>query len=323
VAYLIGTDEAGYGPNLGPLVISATAWQVPDAVRGGDLAALLGDVFVASPAQMARHGRPCVAIGDSKVLYQSGKGLRHLERGLWAALGLLGHAPRTGRDVWRLLAPDAARHQQASPWDADYDPAVPLDADPAEIAALGPVIVAALERTGVRLLAMRSRAVFPEAFNRLVAQYGSKGTALSNLTLQLAAELIEPLGPGPISVCCDKHGGRDRYQELLTAHFPPALVEIYGESRDHSLYRFGPPQRRIEFRFQARGESFLPTALASMASKYLRELAMRAWNEFWCSRVAGLRPTAGYPEDAKRFKAQIAAVQAELGIDDHRVWRVR
>jgi hypothetical protein len=60
-----------------------------------------------------------------------------------------------------------------------------------------------------------------------------------------------------------------------------------------------------------------------MASKYLRELAMRAWNEFWCSRVAGLRPTAGYPEDAKRFKAQIAAVQAELGIDDHRVWRVR
>ena len=28
--YLIGTDEAGYGPNLGPLVIAATAWQVPD-----------------------------------------------------------------------------------------------------------------------------------------------------------------------------------------------------------------------------------------------------------------------------------------------------
>ena len=28
--YLIGTDEAGYGPNLGPLVISTTAWRLPD-----------------------------------------------------------------------------------------------------------------------------------------------------------------------------------------------------------------------------------------------------------------------------------------------------
>ena len=35
MTYLIGTDEAGYGPNLGPLVISATVWQVPDGVRGG------------------------------------------------------------------------------------------------------------------------------------------------------------------------------------------------------------------------------------------------------------------------------------------------
>ena len=28
--YVIGTDEAGYGPHLGPLVISATLWQLDD-----------------------------------------------------------------------------------------------------------------------------------------------------------------------------------------------------------------------------------------------------------------------------------------------------
>ena len=25
---VIGTDEAGYGPNLGPLVVAATAWRI-------------------------------------------------------------------------------------------------------------------------------------------------------------------------------------------------------------------------------------------------------------------------------------------------------
>ena len=33
ITYLIGTDEAGYGPNLGPLVISTAVWQVPHGVR--------------------------------------------------------------------------------------------------------------------------------------------------------------------------------------------------------------------------------------------------------------------------------------------------
>ncbi len=37
MAYLIGTDEAGYGPNLGPLTISASVWQVADADGGEDL----------------------------------------------------------------------------------------------------------------------------------------------------------------------------------------------------------------------------------------------------------------------------------------------
>ena len=60
-----------------------------------------------------------------------------------------------------------------------------------------------------------------------------------------------------------------------------------------------------------------------MASKYLRELAMQALNEFWCARVDDLKPTAGYPQDAKRFKAAIAAVQAELEIEDRLLWRSR
>jgi hypothetical protein len=323
VGYLVGTDEAGYGPNLGPLVISATVWQVPDTLRCGDLAALLADVIVSSPAQIPIHGRPCVAIGDSKVLYQSGKGLQHLERGLWAAMALLGHEPGTWREVWQLLAPEAIDHQRAAPWHADYDTPVPLDINLSELPLLVAALADAMGRRGVRLAAIRSRAIFPDLFNRLVRQHGSKGSALSSVTLDLAAEVMAPLEAGPITVICDKHGGRNRYRDLLAASFPDCLVEVYAEGRDSSFYRFGPRHRRVEFRFEAKAEAYLPTALASMASKYLRELAMRAWNQFWCSRVAGLRPTAGYPEDARRFRDEIAVMQAELGISDELTWRER
>jgi ribonuclease HII len=79
----------------------------------------------------------------------------------------------------------------------------------------------------------------------------------------------------------------------------------------------------VEIRFCAGGEAYLPVALASMISKYLRELAMQAFNQFWIRHLPELRPTAGYPGDSQRFKRDIASVQASLGIDDRMLWRDR
>jgi hypothetical protein len=131
------------------------------------------------------------------------------------------------------------------------------------------------------------------------------------------------LPDGPIALVCDKHGGRNRYGPLLAQHFPDWLVEVRGEASQRSIYRFGPPQRRIEACFRTNAESCLPAALASMASKYLRELAMRALNDYWRRCVPGLRPTAGYPQDAKRFRLDIAEAQAKLNIDERVLWRMR
>jgi len=172
-------------------------------------------------------------------------------------------------------------------------------------------------------MAMQSRAVFEAAFNELVEEHGSKGTALSHQTLVLAAQLVDGLPPGPVSLICDKHGGRNRYAPLLAAHFPEWLIEVRGEGRRRSSYRFGPAERRVDVCFRAEGESCLPAALASMASKYLRELAMRALNDYWRGRVPNLHPTAGYPQDAKRFRADIAETQRELHIADRVLWRMK
>lgn len=319
--YLLGTDEAGYGPNLGPLVVSATVWEVPDGTSDDDLRRRLAPVVASSPGRRNAAGPARVVLGDSKVLYQSGKGLQHLEYGLWAAMGLLGHRPSSWREVWEVLAPGSVAHREPVPWFCNYDVPAPLDADHERLSSVTETFGRGMREADVRLVAMESRAIFPEQFNHLLTRRESKGALLSHVTLELAAAMIARLPAANISVVCDKHGGRNRYQPLLAEYFPEWLIEIHGEGRERSVYRFGPSGRRVEFRFQVGGEEHLPAALASMASKYLRELAMRAWNDFWCARLPGLPPTAGYPEDARRFKAAIAAEQASLALDDALIWR--
>jgi hypothetical protein len=58
-----------------------------------------------------------------------------------------------------------------------------------------------------------------------------------------------------------------------------------------------------------------------MTAKYVRELAMHAFNAFWSTRLPALRPTAGYPLDARRWRRDAAAAIQSLGIDDEQLWR--
>ncbi len=146
---------------------------------------------------------------------------------------------------------------------------------------------------------------------------------LSRLTLELIRELLPQVPDAPAHVCCDKHGGRNNYHRLLQETFCDSVVEVHGESRARSVYRMGPTDCRVEVQFHVGAERFLSVALASMVSKYLRELAMQAFNDFWCRHVPDLRPTAGYPTDARRFKNAIEAMRDQLGIDDRLLWRCR
>ncbi len=321
--YVVGIDEAGYGPNLGPLVVTATVWETPDDATEDGLYTLLDGAVVPTAGQAAGSNGRRVAMADSKKLYQPGGGLRNLERGVLAALGTLGAEVDLWSEVWDALVPDSLATLARIPWYAQYDEPVPIDAPAGDLGALSAGLSAAFAVGGVRLRAIISEAVFPARFNELVVIHDTKGAALSHLSLRLAARATAELAGGPIAVVCDKHGGRNRYRRVVEEHFPDALVEIHGESRQRSVYRFGPPERRICVSFCARAETCLPVALASMTSKYLRELAMRALNGFWCGRIPGLKPTAGYPADAPRFRRDIAEVQAALGVADHVLWRNR
>ena len=316
--YLIGIDEAGYGPNLGPLVISGSVWRVGEAPQECDLYQRLARVVT-----RAVDGRR-IAIADSKQLYHSGNGLAVLEQGVLAALAVALGAPIGDcQALWDALEADPLNDRAAEPWLAERRAPLPHATSAATIEATARLLHEELERALVQLVAVRARVVTPARFNHLVRTAGNKAAALSQTSLELLAELLAPLPPEPVLVVCDKHGGRNRYQELLQRAFPEYLVEIHGEGRHVSRYCWGPATARVETRFCAGGEAFLPAALASMTCKYVRELAMLALNEFWQARIPGLRPTAGYPVDAKRFKAAIAGKQQALALPDDILWRER
>src|SRR6266478_5270850 len=84
MALLIGMDEAGYGPNLGPLVISATAWEVPGDPRKIDL----WEKFAGIVEQTAPANGEHIQIADSKEVYTPARGLDNLETGVLHALAV-------------------------------------------------------------------------------------------------------------------------------------------------------------------------------------------------------------------------------------------
>ena len=152
--------------------------------------------------------------------------------------------------------------------------------------------------------------------------HDSKGRALSEISMNVLAQVWNDAAGGadePALIIADKHGGRNRYHEFLPIVFGDEFIRCMDESLERSRYRVG----RAEVRFETRSERYLPVALASMVSKYLRELAMVLFNRFWKSHLADLRPTAGYPLDSRRFRADIAEVQQRLGIADDALWRER
>jgi hypothetical protein len=58
-----------------------------------------------------------------------------------------------------------------------------------------------------------------------------------------------------------------------------------------------------------------------MAAKYVRELSMHAFNAFWAARVPGLRPTAGYPTDAQRWRGDAATAIQQARLAEDELWR--
>ena len=326
---IIGIDEAGYGPNLGPLVISGSVWSQPQWEPESSenpvevlTRRLLQCGAVAGSLKDQNAGKGAIFIADSKIVYKSNGSLKPL---LDTVLAVLQPTLPVGdfaggwtsRNLFTALDPDCDAAMSENPWDREY--CEPLSV-PLEIVQQFQSALAASQIETPRLF---SKVVFPREFNENVEHFGSKGTAHAHWVLGLVRRILDrlPQTGEPIMVLSDKLGARNRYASLIYTVFEEAMVQTVQESAEKSEYRFSFGNRAVNLSFQVRGERFLPVALASMTSKLLRELAMCGFNAFWQKRLPGLRVTAGYPVDAKRFLGEIASFLKEHQVPESLLWR--
>lgn len=322
---VIGTDEAGYGPNLGPLVIGATAWQVDAPPERAET------TLTEAVSHALASAETPIAWRDSKEVYRGGMGRDLLLHSALAAVCMAhGRVPGCWRDLAAMLHHIAPADGDTSPeWRALAGVSL-LEGDGAKaLTAAASQVTKTLTAYGVQLCSIRCRCVYPGAFNRLVDSGLNKSDILSRETLALAAGLAAELGTAdaPTLVWCDRHGGRKRYGGVIAAAFG-VQAEPLAETPHRSAYRLGggglfagPPATETILEFSVQGERRPPVAVASLTAKSVRELAMEQFNRFWCDQQPGLAPTAGYPVDAGRWRHEATPALQRLGIDPAQVWR--
>jgi len=322
VTIVAGLDEAGYGPVLGPLVVGAAVFRLPNEHRDTSLWRLLAPAVCRRPA---RRGS-AVAIGDSKTLYRPRQkdALAHLERGVLGMLAAGGRPARSLADLLAAVAPAAPGAMGDYPWYAGGELALPTCGDAAGVDLTGRALAAALARGDVAPPRLRGEVVFAGQFNRLVAGTRNKSVALFDVTCHLLAPLWRGLAGEEAVVHLDRHGGRIHYVDALRRAFPEARLRVLREDTEASRYVLTEGRRRMELCFAPAAEqAHLPVALASMLAKYLRELFMRLFNAYWAREVSQVRPTAGYYVDGRRFYRDIAPAVRRLGVEERLLYRSR
>lgn len=304
MTWLVGIDEAGYGPNLGPLV------QAAAAIRVDDPAECLWTKHSETICRATEEPRGRIIIDDSKLVHVGvakfdrlasnlrrfldelpelgdvaiGDSIQECMAEAWFGFGRAESVSNRGNPMLKRTPTSPVADAPGSPWTRAYVTPTPR-------------------------------------FNQLVDRHRTKAAPVAEGVKQLlraAAELPEH----PVFIVIDKQGGRNFYAPMISGAFPDGWIKVLGEAGDCSVYEVEGLGRQIRLTFRPKAERHcLPVAVASMLAKYFREALMKQFNQYWSGHVPGLAPTAGYPTDAKRFYAEIQPTMMRLRLTPDQIWR--
>lgn len=318
---VVGIDEAGYGPPLGPLVLGASVWRTEAPRPDGNWWPVLSKCVARAPSR----GGWQLVVADSKQVFARSRGIGGLERSVLAFAQVASEAEITS--LARLLAylgaplsPEVTR----LPWYARLDLALPTATKEAASAELRQRLARTLDTAGLRCAALMADVLPEDALNRRLAQTPNKATVLLERVLRLIQRAASLALEEPLCVFVDRLGGRCHYRDALLTAFTGRDLRIVEETPACSAYALGGPPAAwdVSFRIDA-DQSHLPVALASMTAKYVREVLMRQFNAHWQSLQPTLTPTAGYHTDAQRFLAEITPLLPRTGLTADHFVRLR
>lgn len=320
-----GIDEAGYGPMLGPLCVGAATLRLdsfaPEA-SVPDLWELLCSAVGKAKRDFAPKNGGRIPIADSKVL-KLGNSTKtkhpctYLELAVLAFLAA-GHPdhdfPRTDLELFDRLGVSLGTREDAHPWYTEPDPVpLPLGVKTSQLQIAANALSRAMGKAGVSLAGLSVRTIDEQEFNGMIRERGSKAAATSTALaehLKVIRDLAHESRPSgepnesdatpSVRIVADRHSGRLDYRGPITRAWPGVPFSTIEQSPRASVYAVDKADCRVLLMSEAENRH-LPVALASMAAKLVRELAMARFNTYWAARMPELKPTAGYVTDARRW----------------------
>lgn len=313
MSYLLGIDEAGYGPNLGPFVMSLASIEVKEPCDRN-----LWKVLQAAVRKASQKPDGRLIVDDSKQIYSPKSGLSVLEKNLWPFIYstcLLPPLPASLQWLWKFLCVCPTESVDHEPY-IHWDTALPMCSAPVSSTVL---LSGVMRSVGVHLCKLQTSIISPRHFNVLTREANSKAA----VPLYSIGQLLSQSVPKDeiVDIYIDRLGGRQRYFDQVSRWFPEHEVIVDFETQKQSRYRVGE-RIAISFQVEADQHSF-PVALASMLSKYWRELLMMQFNAWFAKEQPGVTTTAGYPLDATRFWNDVEPTRKRLGLSNDDWWRER
>ena len=323
---IIGIDEAGYGPNLGPLVIGASVWLSETKLNVCNWSVSLHPVFANRAVGV---DEAAIALGDSKIIYSAKKDLANLSRTIAFFSKQAGLTNKDSAHLICDLDADFEVQTDIAPW-LKFDVA----ADSETLTCTDPIVRTAgedkLAKSGLKLFNLKTRIISEPIFNEQVERLGNKANLLTSESICLAKNLLaetlsllnsKNVNVQSVEIYFDKHGGRSKYLPALLSGWNESMITIDIEKPSlsrYNLHGFGYP---VQVEFVAKGDSLVPCGLASILAKWAREILMQRLNRFWQAKQPGLKPTAGYPLDARRFAQDIAFAAEQSDLPKQLWWR--